>query len=146
MDLLQKDRVIDRINELFIATDEKQWERVRACFTTDIVFDMSSLTGQPPSTVPSADVVAGWKAGLAPIEAVHHQVGNYRVTGGEREADAFCYGIAMHYRKTASGRNTRTFVGSYQFHLVRDGEAWQIDRFRFEAKFVDGNLQLEADS
>jgi hypothetical protein len=34
-------------------------------------------------------------------------------------------------------------VGSYDFHLVRAGGAWRIDLFRFNAKFVDGNLELE---
>jgi hypothetical protein len=34
------------------------------------------------------------------------------------------------------------FVGSYDFHLVREA-TWKIDLFRFNCKFVDGNLELE---
>ncbi len=59
------------------------------------------------------------------------------------EADAFCYGIALHYRPNPSGRNTRTFVGTYDLGLRRDGERWRISRFRFGAKWVEGNLELE---
>ena len=139
------DAVIDRINELFIATDEKAWPRVRACFADEVLFDMSSLTGQPAARVPADTIVAGWESGLAALDAVHHQAGNYRVEAGDREATAFCYAIALHYRKTKSGRNTRTFVGSYDYHLVRDGDTWRIDAFRFNLKFVDGNLELEKD-
>ena len=143
--LIEASRIIDRINELFLATDEKAWPRVRACFTEEATLDMSSLSGQPAQRLSAEAIAAGWEQGLAPIEAVHHQAGNYRVDVRGDEADAFCYGTAWHYRKTQSGRNTRIFVGSYDFHLVqRDGE-WRIDLFRFNAKFVDGNLALEAE-
>lgn len=142
---MDKDAVIDRINELFIATDEKAWARVRECFTEELLFDMSSLSGQPARRVLARDVAAGWEQGLAKLEHVHHQAGNYRVNVQGSEADAFCYGIALHYRKTLSGRNTRTFVGTYDFHLVQESGTWKIDRFRFNAKFVDGNADLEND-
>jgi 3-phenylpropionate/cinnamic acid dioxygenase small subunit len=143
--LLHKDRIIDRINELFIATDQKAWARVEACFTTEVMFDMHSLGGQPPQRIAAKAIAAGWQQGLMPIEAVHHQVGNYRVDIHGDEATAFCYGIALHYRRTTSGRNTRTFVGSYDFHLVlRDGD-WRIDSFKFNSKFIEGNVSLETD-
>lgn len=139
------DAIIDRINELFISTDQRAWDRVLACFTPIVTFDMSSLTGQPAQAVPAETIVDGWKTGLAPIESVHHQAGNYRVDADERTATAFCYAIAYHYRRTTSGRNTRVFVGSYDFHLVRDGDDWRIDLFRFNLKFIDGNGALESD-
>jgi hypothetical protein len=62
---------------------------------------------------------------------------------GSRAA-AFCYGVAWHYRPHPSGRNTRTFVGSYDFELERDeGGRWRITSFRFNLKFIDGNAELE---
>jgi hypothetical protein len=60
-------------------------------------------------------------------------------------ADAFCYGIASHYLPNASGQYTRFFVGSYDFHLEKDGTAWRIHRFRFNLKYMDGNLELEGE-
>ena len=142
---MDKDAVIDRINELFIATDDKAWQRVSDCFTDEITFDMSSLSGQPAQRVPSREIVAAWEQGLANIDHVHHQAGNYRVEVRDSEATAFCYGVALHHKKTKSGRNTRMFVGSYDFHLIRAGVAWKIDLFRFNVKFIEGNLALETD-
>lgn len=139
-------RVVDRINELFIATDQRAWDRVLSCFTPLVRFDMTSLSGGAPQTIAADEIVDGWKTGLAPLEQVHHQAGNHRVKINGDRADAFCYGVAWHYRKTISGRNTRTFVGSYDFHLVRDGTEWRIDAFRFNLKFIDGNLSLEAEA
>jgi len=72
-----------------------------------------------------------------------HQAGNFRVTVHDDTADAFCYGMASHYLPNPSGRNTRVFVGSYDFGLRRQDARWRIDRFRFNLKYVDGNLELE---
>ena len=135
--------VEDAITRLFVATDEKDWAAVRACFTDEVLFDMSGLTGLPASRVPADQIVQGWKQGLDPIEALHHQAGNFRVRTSGNEADASCYGIAYHYRRNVSGQNTRTFVGTYDVHLFRVSDRWLIDAFRFRPKFIEGNLQLE---
>ncbi len=135
--------VEDAITRLFVATDEKDWAAVRAWFTDEVLFDMSGVTGLPASRVPADQIVQGWKQGLDPIGAVHHQVGNFRVRVSGSEADASCYGIAYHYRRNVSGLNTRTFVGAYDLHLSRASGRWLIDAFRFRPKFIEGNLQLE---
>lgn len=144
--LIEKDRIIDVLNRLFIATDRRDWDSVRDCLAATVLLDMTSLTGGEPVRLTGAQVAEGWETGLRAIEALHHQAGNYRVTVRETEASAFCYGIALHYRKTRSGRNTRTFVGSYDVHFRREPDAWRIDRFAFHAKYVDGNLELEKES
>jgi hypothetical protein len=134
------------ITDLFLRTDQRDWPGVRDCFAPSVLFDMTSLMGGSPVRLTPAEITNGWETGLASLEAVHHQVGNFRVTVRGDEADAFCYGIALHYRKTASGRDVRRFVGSYDFGLRRAGGGWKIDRFQFHAKFVDGNLQLEQEA
>lgn len=143
--LVDERQIIDCVVRLCVATDARDWSTARACFADVVRFDMTSLAGGEPADVPAEHIIAGWTEGLAPIEALHHQLGNFRVSVRGDEADAFCYGIAYHYRRTASGRNTRAFVGSYDFTLVRANAAWRINAFRFNVKFVDGNLELEKD-
>jgi hypothetical protein len=106
---------------------------------------MTSLAGGAPVELTPRQITESWAAGLAPIEAVHHQIGNLSVRVRGSEAAASCYGIAYHYRKTRSGRNTRVFVGSYDFRLRQRAGAWTIDTFRFNAKFIDGNRDLESE-
>jgi hypothetical protein len=144
--LVERSRVSEVINALFGATDARDWARVRSCFTEQVAFDMTSLAGGEPATLTPQDIAAAWASGLAPIEAIHHQVGNLSVDVQGTEATASCYGIAYHYRRTYSGRNTRVFVGSYDFHLQRRDDGWRIDLFRFKLKFVDGNLGLEKEA
>lgn len=103
---------------------------------------MTSLSGGQPSTVNPRQIADQWDAALKPLKAIHHQTGNFLVAIAGDEATVFCYGVAWHYLPNKTERNTRTFVGSYDIHLVKRGE-WKIDRFRFDLKFIDGNLKLE---
>jgi hypothetical protein len=140
--LIAKDEILDVINRLFIGTDLRDWPMVLEVLAPELHVDMTSLAGGTPSTMPAADLVQAWEEGLRPIQAVHHQTGNHRVTVAGDEATAFCYGTATHFRPTASGRNVRTFVGSYDFRLARMERRWRITSFRFNLKYQDGNLEL----
>ncbi len=138
--------VVDAIVRLFVSTDERNWAAVARCFADPVRFDMTSMTGGRPEDLSPARIVAGWEEGLRSLEAIHHQAGNFQVSVAGDEASASCYAIASHFRRVASGRNTRTFVGAYDFHLVRDrGKEWRIDLFRFRLKYVDGNPHLDTE-
>jgi hypothetical protein len=141
--LVQKDEIIDVVNNLFICTDEKKWEDVKNIFADKVLFDMTSLSGGVPATLTPQQIVDGWDTGLKKLKATHHQVGNYRVGLNGREADLFCYGIAFHYLPNPTNSNVRTFVGSYDFHLIKTETGWKIDKFKFNIKYIDGNKDLE---
>jgi hypothetical protein len=142
MDLIERDRILTRLTELFLATDAKEWDRVVRCFAPVVAFDMSSVGAGLPAPTRAADIVAGWRAALDPIHAVHHQAGNYVITVSGTRAEAFCYGIAYHHHKGGKGTTTRVFVGSYDFRLERVEAAgepqWRINMMRFTLKFMDG--------
>jgi hypothetical protein len=140
-----REMIIETITQLFIATDQRNWERVTALFAPKVLFDMTSLAGGTPVTLTPRQIADAWDKGLKPLKAVHHQAGNHLVSVNGGQADAFCYGIASHYLPTKSGRNVRTFVGSYDFHLVKQDGVWWIDRFRFNLQYQDGNPDLEKD-
>jgi hypothetical protein len=142
--LLEKDAIIDVVNQLFISTDNREWTKVKACFTDEVLFDMTSMAGGKPATMTSQQIVEAWDKGLKPLKAIHHQAGNYVVTINNHAAEVFCYGIALHYLPNKTNQNTRTFVGSYNFHLVKKDSHWQIDKFKFKLKYIDGNPNLEA--
>jgi len=141
--LLNKDRIIGVINDLFVGTDNRDWAMVKRCFADKVLFDMTSLAGGAPSTLTPQQIVEAWDQGLKPLKAVHHQAGNYSVTVQGHEATAHCYGIAYHYLPNKTNRDTRTFVGSYDFHLTNKEQNWRIDQFKFNLKFIDGNPNLE---
>ena len=143
-DLLERDRVTETLTELFLATDRRDWALVERCFAASVRFDMSSAGGGPAAMTDPQRIAAGWRQGLAPVEQLHHQVGNFRVRVTGTTAEAHCYGIAFHFRARRDGRNTRTFVGSYDFELEKHSDGWRITAMRFTLKFLDGNATLEA--
>jgi hypothetical protein len=143
--LLAKEEIRNVVNRLFISTDNRDWDAVKAVFAPEVLFDMTSMVGGKPVTMKPADIVAAWDKGLKPLKAIHHQAGNYVINVKQNTADAFCYGIASHYRPNKTNRNTRIFVGSYNFHLAKNGANWQIDQFKFNLKYIDGNPRLELD-
>ena len=146
-ELSARQGIVDTITRLFVSTDRRDWTSVQECLADSVEFDMTSLAGGAAARLRPSQITAAWQEGLAPIEAVHHQAGNFQVRLGADEASATCYAIAYHYRKVASGRNTRTFVGSYDFHLGLDSSGkWRIDLFRFNVAFVDGNLDLHSEA
>jgi SnoaL-like protein len=141
--LMEKDKVTERVTELFVATDQRDWPRVEACFTEKVYFDQTSLVGGAPSEVKPADITKGWDEGLKPLKAVHHQIGNLQIQLSDTQATVYCYGIAYHYLPNSSGKDTRTFVGGYEFGLAKEAEDWKINRFVYTVKFVSGNKELE---
>src|SRR5262249_21264224 len=114
-----------------------------ACFADAVLFDVTSMSGGQPARMSPEQIVQSWETGLKPIQAVHHQIGNLAVEPRGETAAATCNGIAYHYRHTRLGKNTRVFVGGYEFELKRQKESWRIETFRLKLKFIDGNLELE---
>ena len=142
-ELKDRNDVVAAANRLFICTDNKDWTCVRDVFAPEVFFDMTSL-GAPKAETKTPEQIAGmWEQGLRPIQAIHHQSGNYEVEVRGNEADLFCYGTAWHYLPNPTERNTRIFIGSYNEHFVRTEKGWKMDRFRFNLKFIDGNKDLE---
>jgi len=141
--LAAKQAVHDTAIALFVRTDKRDWEGVRAVFADKVRFDMTSTDGSKPRVRSAVDIVAEWKEGLSELAALHHQIGNLVVTlGAEGEAHVTCYGTAWHYKVCEDGRNTRTFVGTYDLDLRRGDAAWKITSFAFHQKFVEGNPDL----
>jgi hypothetical protein len=116
------------------------------CASRRVRFDMTSVTGGEPTEIAAEAIVAAWDRGLRPLQAMHHQIGNLSVDVHGDRASATCYGVAYHYLPTRSGRNTRMFVGNYDFELEKHGDRWRITLFRFNLKFLDGNVDLETDA
>ncbi len=125
------------------AVDERDWDGVRAAFAPSVLFDMSSMGAGPATDTPGAEIAAAWEEGLTHLEAVHHQMANFEIELVDDGANVFCYGTAYHYLPNDTGRNTRTFVGTYDFHLTPIEGTWRIDAMRYDLKFIDGNADLE---
>ena len=136
--------VEDVVVRMFVATDERDWPTLEACFTDPFVLDMTSLVGGTAATMTPRQVTAAWAEGFKSLSHVHHQVGNFRTVVSGSSARVRCYGIALHHRSDISDdAKTRRFVGTYELGVENTQRGWRIRRLRFLLKFIDGNLALE---
>ena len=146
MDQLLKDKLdlIELANKLFMYTDAQQWQLLQSeVFTSEILFDIKSLSNQDPARMKAAHVCSLWENGFSGIDAVHHQAGHYLIKVNNNEADIYAYAIALHYKKATEKGNTRSFIGSYDLKAERTGMGWRLSQFKYNLKFIDGNAELK---
>ena len=137
-----REQIIETVNKLFIYTDDRQWDKLQdEVFSPEVHFDMSSLGGDI-SMMSAKQICDAWNAGFEGIDAINHLAGNYLVTVNDSEADVFVYATATHYKEATSQGKTREFVGTYNLHLIKTGTGWRIDRFKYNLKYTNGNLEF----
>lgn len=138
--------VEDQVVRMFVATDERDWSALEACFMDPFILDMSSMVGGKPLTMTPKQVASAWAEGFKPLTHVHHQIGNLRTKVAGGTATVQCYGIALHHRSTvATDAKSRRFVGTYEAELRATAAGWRISKLLFNLKFIDGNLRLESE-
>ena len=139
----EREQIVEVVNKLFIYTDYQKWDKLlNEVFTGNILFDMSSL-GQEIKTIPAKEVCEIWQKGFEGLDSVNHLAGNYLVTINGETADVFAYATATHYKNSAIQGKTREFRGSYDLHLTKVLQGWRIDVFKYNLKFMNGNLELK---
>jgi hypothetical protein len=143
-DITTRLAIEDTVIRLFVATDERDWPALEACFTTPFTLDMTSMAGGSPTQLTPREVATAWAAAFKPLDHVHHQVGNLQTTIEGASARVRCYGVAFHHRAAVSqGLKTRIFVGTYEIRLRLEGAQWLVTELKFLLKFIDGNANLE---
>lgn len=130
------------VTTLFVATDARNWEQVKAVFDTQVTLDYSSMNGNPAAHLNPQQIVDAWQGILPGFEYTHHQLGNFMTQVNESKAYVFCYGTATHYLPNVQG-NIWTVVGTYEFDLIQNEKGeWLITTMKFNFKYQDGNTAL----
>lgn len=138
-----REQIVETVHKLFIYTDSRQWNQLQdEVFTESVHFDMSSL-GNEASQMTSKSICEQWEKGFAGLTAVNHLAGNILVTLKDEQADVFAYATATHYKSSATLGKTREFVGTYDLHFINTPQGWRIDRFKYNLKYMNGNLELK---
>lgn len=138
----EREQIIEIVHKLFIYTDSREWNKLQEeVFTESVFFDMSSL-GSEAKLTSAKSICETWESGFAGLTSVNHLAGNLLVSIDGEKADVFAYATATHYKSTATMGKTREFVGTYDFHLIHGDKGWRIDRFKYNLKFRNGNLEL----
>lgn len=137
-----REQIIETVHKLFIFTDSREWNKLQdEVFTESVFFDMSSL-GNEAKMSSAKSICETWEAGFAELTAVNHLAGNLLVSVKDEQADVFAYATATHYKSSATMGKTREFVGTYDLHFALTDKGWRIDKFKYNLKYMNGNLEL----
>ena len=143
MGLSERETIIETVNKLFIYTDEQQWEKLLSeVFNESVYMDMTSL-GADASNLSSREICDNWENAFSGLDAINHLAGNYLVSISENSATVYCYATATHYKADAVNGKTREFVGTYDLDLVKTEIGWRIHKFKYNLKYMNGNIELE---
>jgi hypothetical protein len=138
-----RDFIVEIVNKLFVYTDSKKWAKLQQeVFSAQVLFDMSSVGGEN-KTLASKEICDIWQKGFEGIDAVNHLAGNYLVDIQGETATVFAYATATHYKQAATQGHVREFVGTYDIHLTIENGSWKIDQFRYNLKYMNGNIELK---
>lgn len=138
-----REKIIEVVNRLFIYTDNREWEKLqKEVFAGTVFFDVTSLGGISEN-ISAEEICKTWEKGFFGLDAVHHLVGNYLVELDGISAKVFCYANTVHYKEAAEYGKTRESAGSYDLHLTKMERGWRIDAFKYNLKYMTGNLTME---
>lgn len=138
-----KDDIIKTITEMFIATDERNWDHLRALFCDKVVMDYSSFSGGEPDELTPEQILDSWKTVIPNFKSTHHQIGNIVIVRSTHDiAEVYCYVTATHLSEKDQSENLWVVYGSYDFELHKSQDKWYISKMRFNYKFSDGNSGL----
>lgn len=125
----------EKVVELFVAVDARDWDKVLLCFEDLVLLDYSSMNGIPPAVLRAEEIVQSWRSALPLFKATHHQLGNMLSNINGREASVLCNGTATHYLEHKDS-NVWTIVGSYKCGLKETDGGWRIVRMKFKLKYL----------
>ncbi len=136
------DSVKHKVVELFVASDNREWDKVLDCFDEVVLLDYSSFGGPEAKKIKRVEIISSWKALLSGFDSTQHMVSNFHCEVNDDDAECFCYGLALHYLENKSSNNVLTVVGTYDFKLYKHFREWVITKMKFNFKYMDGNPEL----
>lgn len=117
------------------ALDDRDWERLRTCFTADAVTEYEGLgrfEGYPA-------IEGVCQAALGPLDRSQHLIGNVSVDVDGDTATAQCYLHAQHVKAGTAGGDLYLLAGRYTDRVTRTPDGWRFAHRRLETWWVDGN-------
>jgi hypothetical protein len=121
--------------------DDRDWGRLRTCFTADAIGDYD----------PSAPKFEGYDAienlcrtALGPLDASQHLLGNYEIEIEGDVARSRCYLRAQHVKRGCEGGHLFEVAGYYRDEWVRREDGWRISRRQIVVTWQSGNPRVIA--
>jgi hypothetical protein len=136
--------IIEVMSAYAAGLDARDWKLWRSIFLDEVVFDLSSWSGQAPRLLDTDRVVAAQARLFAELAATQHFMTNHRVTfqrSGEGDrARLLAHMRAEHWLDGApEGRDRYTMFGYYDDKLVKTPAGWKIAEMQLNVTRTEGD-------
>ncbi|NJN52749.1 MAG: nuclear transport factor 2 family protein [Gammaproteobacteria bacterium] len=134
--------LIDVLSNYATGLDARDWVLWRSVFLDEVVFDLSSWSGQPARALDSTRVVASQARMFAELTVTQHFITNHRVFIDGDRARVLAHMRAEHWIDTpapASGTDRYTMFGYYDDKLVRTTDGWKIAEMQLNVTRTEGD-------
>ena len=137
--LTDRVEIIEVMSMYAAGLDARDWVLWRSIFLDEVVFDLSSWSGQEPRRLNSDRVVAGQARMFAELSVTQHFMTNHRVTIDGDRARLLAHMRAEHWIDDApAGGDRYTMFGYYDDKLVRTDAGWKIAEMQLNVTRTEG--------
>ncbi len=139
--LVDRAEITDVMSAYAAGLDARDWALWRSVFLDEVVFDLSSWSGQAPRTLESDRVVASQARLFAELSCTQHVITNHRITVDGDRARVLAHMRAEHWIDAGppEGTDRYTMFGYYDDKLVRTREGWKIAEMQLNVTRTEGN-------
>ncbi|MFU8814726.1 MAG: nuclear transport factor 2 family protein [Pseudomonadales bacterium] len=138
-ELLDRVAIVDVLSRYAAGLDARDWPLWRGVFLDEVVFDLSSWSGQPARSLQSDRVVRAQARIFAELAATQHFITNHRVTLEGDAARCVAHMRAEHWIGCAEQSGGRyTMFGYYDDRLVRTPDGWKIAQMQLNVTRTEG--------
>jgi ketosteroid isomerase-like protein len=138
--LLDERAIIDVCIRYATAIDDRDWDRLRSCFTPDAVGIYHAdrqLDGR-------AAIEEAIRTAVTPLDRTQHLVGTFVVDLTGDEATSRCQLHAQHVRAGVPGGEQYVIAGCYRDRFTRTADGWRIRERRLDRWWTAGNPAVTA--
>lgn len=135
---MESNKIINTVAAIFNGADARNWQKVKATFADEVLLDYSSMNGNPAAQITSDQIIAAWSSFLPGFDRTHHNVYDFQVDLQDDKANVHFTGIADHF----IGESKWTVEGTYDVEVVREGDNWQVTKFRLNFERQSGDTSL----
>jgi 3-phenylpropionate/cinnamic acid dioxygenase small subunit len=138
--LLDRAALADVLSAYATGLDARDWVLWRSVFLDEVVFDLSSWSGEPARRLSADRVVAAQARIFGELTATQHFITNHRITIDGDRARVLAHMRAEHWSDSpGAGAGRYTMFGYYDDKLTRTKLGWKIAEMQLNVTRTEGD-------
>jgi 3-phenylpropionate/cinnamic acid dioxygenase small subunit len=137
--LIERQAISDLLLRYGRALDDRDWEKLRTCFTPDA----KAIYGEDPGLRDGYEAIEQTcRSALEPLDSSQHIITNHEIEINGNVAHSRSCMHAQHTKNGISGGDNFTLGGTYIDDLVKTPDGWKIRQKHLVLIWQEGNMAV----